>query len=77
MGADPGGDKSQDHRQGDYRLARIIAATVLTVTVGVLCLADVVVPGYQLDLPTLVVLGTMILTLLGLEARDLLRGNGK
>ncbi len=60
--------------RSDYRVARIGAATATAGVIVFLCAADVAVPGYQLDASTLVVLCFVLLSLLGLEARDILRG---
>jgi hypothetical protein len=62
------------HRTGDYRTARIAAAGALTATLIVLLVLDAVLDGYELDEVQLVVLVTAIVTLLGLEARDMVVG---
>jgi hypothetical protein len=65
---DPGG------RGGDYRAARIGAASALTGVVVLLLVLDALLPQYDLDPVQLVsILGT-IAALLGIEAVDVIRG---
>lgn len=61
-------------RSADYRLARIFVAITLGLVIAVLSIGDLLMPGDQVSPSTLVILGIMVLTLLGLEARDLMRG---
>lgn len=66
-----------DGRRPDYRIARIAAAGALTLVVVVIVIVDVV-PAADYDASPLVLvplLGT-ILTLLGIEARSLIGGDG-
>lgn len=58
-------------------MARIAVALTLAVAIAVLVISDALMPGEQVSLPTLGVLGVMVLTLLGLEARDIMRGGGQ
>lgn len=51
-------------------------AVGLSIAFVVMLLGDIVSTEYQADPIVLVIVGTMVLTLLGLEARDLLRGGG-
>jgi hypothetical protein len=69
------GDERRDgSRSEDYRVARITIAITLSLVIAVLTVGDLVVPGEQVSFPTLALLGVMVLTLVGLEARDLMRG---
>ena len=68
----PGYDGSR--RTGDYRSARIGAAAALTGVTVVLLVLDALIPTYDLDPIQLVVLVSAIVTLLGLEARDIVVG---
>ena len=63
-----------ERRSGDYRAARIGAGTGLTVVVSVLLCADVVVADYSVDAVVLAALLGTIVTLLGIEAVDVIRG---
>lgn len=67
-------DPADSGRSADYRVARISAALTLTVVIAVLAVGRLVMARADSDVPEMVVLGVMVLTLLGLEARDLLRG---
>jgi len=67
-------DAGGSGRAADYRVARISAALTLTVVIAVLAVGRLVMGRPDSDVPEMVVLGVMVLTLLGLEARDLLRG---
>jgi hypothetical protein len=66
-----------DRRTGDYRMARIGAAAALTGVVCVLLVLDALLPDYDLDPVQLVVIVSAIVTLLGLEARDLVVGKSR
>jgi hypothetical protein len=69
------GDERRDgSRSEDYRVARITIAITLSLVIAVLTVGDLVVPGEQVSFPTLALLGVMVLTLVGIEARDLMRG---
>jgi hypothetical protein len=70
MSAPSRGDGS---RTGDYRVARIGTAFGLTAVLIVLMVLDALSADYSLDTVQLVVLVGAILTLLGLEARDMVR----
>ena len=74
MTYEPDNDPS-DRREGDFRAARIGAASALTVVVVVLLIADVVTgPAYEINPMVLVSLLGTIMTLLGIEAVSLIRG---
>lgn len=60
-------------RSGDYRAARIAAALSLTGALVVLLVVDALSAEYEASPLMATILGVVILTLLGLEARDLLR----
>lgn len=62
-----------DRRGGDYRSARIGAASALTAVTVALLVLDVVVPGYDVDAVVLGLLLGAIGALLGVEALDMLR----
>lgn len=68
------GERRDGSRSADYRVARISVAITLSVVMAVLLIGDLLMPGDQVSLAALALLGVMVLTLLGLEARDLLRG---
>lgn len=67
-------DRRDGSRSTDYRVARIAVAGTLAGVMAVLLLGDLVMDGERVSLGTLAILGVMVLTLLGLEARDLMRG---
>ena len=69
-----GDDRRDGSRSADYRVARITIAVTLSGVIAVLAIGDLVVPGDQVSFPTLALLAVMVLTLVGLEARDLMRG---
>lgn len=66
--------RGRTSRAEDYRVARIAVAITLSVAICVLVIADAFSADHPVSLPALGVLGVMVLTLLGLEARDILRG---
>ncbi len=55
-------------------MARISIAITLSIVIAVLTVGDLLTPGDQVPFATLALLGVMVLTLVGLEARDLMRG---
>lgn len=67
-------DRRDGSRREDYRVARVSIALTLTLVIAVLSIGDLAMPGEQVSLATLGLLGVMVLTLVGLEARDLMRG---
>lgn len=69
------GDR-RDSRGADYRVARIALALGLGLAMIVMLVADIVSPEYEVSPLILTILGAVVLTLLGLEARDILRGGG-
>jgi peptidoglycan/LPS O-acetylase OafA/YrhL len=69
-------DERSPGRSSDYRIARIAAAMVLVLTLAVLFVFDALSTAYDLQPPTVGVLGTMILVLLGLEVPALVRRSG-
>ena len=71
-----GDDRRAGSRTADYRIARISVAVTLSVVLSVLAIGDMLMPGEQVSLGMFALLGVMVLTLLGLEARDLLKGGG-
>jgi hypothetical protein len=74
MAHDPD-DDSADRRSGDFRAARIGAASALTGVVVILLVADVVTgPDYDVNPMVLVSLLGTVMTLLGIEALNLVRG---
>lgn len=74
MAGDRDDREARDQRSGDYRMARIGAASALTAVVVVLLVADVLTgDDYDVDPVVLVSLLGTILTLLGIEALDVVR----
>jgi hypothetical protein len=72
------GDERRDgSRSADYRIARISVAVTLSGVLSVLAIGDLLMPGDQVSLGVYALLGVMVLTLLGLEANDLIRGGTK
>jgi hypothetical protein len=71
------GERCEGSRTEDYRIARISVAVTLSVVLGVLAIGDMLMPGEQVSLGVFALLGVMVLTLLGLEANDLIRGGTK
>lgn len=67
-------ERRDGSRDADYRVARISIAITLSIVIAVLTVGDLAQPGEQVPLSTLALLGVMVLTLCGLEARDLMRG---
>ena len=55
-------------------MARIAVAVALTLAIVVMVVADVFSDRYEASPIVVSLLGVMVLTLLGLEARDLLKG---
>jgi hypothetical protein len=72
-----GSERREGSRTEDYRIARISVAVTLSVVLGVLAIGDMLMPGDQVSLGVFALLGVMVLTLLGLEANDLIRGGPK
>ena len=70
-------ERREGSRSEDYRVARISIAITLSIVIAVLTVGDLLTPGDQVPFATLALLGVMVLTLVGLEARDLMRGGGK
>ena len=66
--------RSPDGRSGDYRAARIGAATALAAVVVFLSVMDALSPDYALDPIVLASMLTTMLYLLGVEAINLIRG---
>ena len=77
MAANVAGDRRDGSRTADYRVARIAIALTLSVVMAVLAIGDLLMPGDEVGLGTLALLGVMVLTLLGLEARDIIRGGDR
>ncbi len=73
---DDEGREKRTVRGEDYRLARIGAAAALTVVLCTLLLLDVLVPSYDVQPVTLIVVLGAVIALLGLEAADFLRFRG-
>ena len=67
-------DEERRSRQGDYRLARIVVAGVMSLLLATLLILDAVRTDYEVQLPTVVIISTMILALLAVEGLDRLRG---
>lgn len=61
-------------RRGDYRGARIGATAALVIVTVFLLVADALNTEYEMNPVVLILLLTTILTLLGLEARDVFWG---
>jgi len=72
--ADERAPRPDDRRTGDYRIARIASGTTLTAVLGALLLADAFSTDYAVDPLVLTILGTLIVTLFGLEAAAVWRG---
>jgi hypothetical protein len=70
-----GGDDRRS-RAGDYHLARSAAAVAITAAIVLMSVADIFSTEYEAPPAVLIILGTLVLALLGLEARDLLRPGG-
>lgn len=68
-----GNERRDGPRREDYRLARILAATVIVVTIPLLLILDAAAPDYELHPVVLVSLITTLFGLLGLFSRDMLR----
>lgn len=64
-------------RQGDYAAARIGTAAAFTALLCVLFIADVFLPHYQVEAIVVTLLLATIITLLGLEGADIIRGTRK
>jgi hypothetical protein len=64
------GDPGEERRSPDYRGARIGAASALTVGLLGLLFIDAVSSHYDMNPFTIATISTLILALLGLEARD-------
>lgn len=67
-------DDQDPRRVGDFRQARIGASFALVAVLVALLLWDAASIDYSLDAGTLVVLAATILSLLGIEALSLIRG---
>lgn len=67
-------DDRRPPRQGDYRAARIGAAIVLIVVVAVMLVTDPFVTDHDADPVAIAICLGTALTLLGLEAGDIIRG---
>lgn len=63
----------RDARSVDYRVARIAVAAALSLAILVMVVVDPFLPDYEPSPIVISILGVMVLTLLGLEARDLLK----
>ena len=73
-GSDGHDHGTPDRRTGDYRAARIGAATALAAVVVFLSVTDALSAEYALDPIVLATLLTTMLYLLGVEAINLFRG---
>lgn len=73
-GSDPHDHPNPDHREGDFRAARIGAATALATVVVFLAVVDALSVEYALDPIVLATMLTTMLYLLGVEAINLIRG---
>lgn len=62
-----------DPHRPDYRQARIGAAVGLTTALIGLLFIDAISPAYEINSVVLAVMATMILGLLGLEAKDIIK----
>ncbi len=63
-------------RTGDYRAARIGAAAGLTFAVVLMLLVDATSGDYEVSVPVLIVLATLIAGLLAVDLPDLIHPGG-
>lgn len=63
----------EPRRTGDYRLARILVAVVLSVALTALLILDALSAEYELQPATVGLLGSMILVLLAVEVPSIFR----
>jgi hypothetical protein len=70
-------DEREPSRRGDYRIARVNAATVLVAVLVALLILDAFRAEYSIDAFVFSGLVASILTLLGIEAVDVVKGSRK
>lgn len=75
--APPVADDPGRSRRGDYRAARIGAATALIAAAVFIVVYDAFSDTYEVNILVLTVLIAAVLTFLGLEANAILRGGPK